>query len=64
LTPIRTSRPVFPPITETLSKQAVDRLIRSAGDDPGLYAPETIAYWLRQGWTPERIVRDLLRRSA
>lgn len=41
----------------------VDRLIRAAGSIPALYRPETISYWLHQGYSPQRIVTEILRLS-
>ena len=36
------------------------RLIRAHGGDPDVYRPETIQYWIAQGWPPERIVTEIL----
>lgn len=38
----------------------VQRLILVKGGDFDIYERETIRYWLRKGWSPERIVSELL----
>jgi hypothetical protein len=49
-----------------IALQQLDRAIRSAGLDPSVYASETLLHWCRMGWSPEKILAEILshRRDA
>lgn len=38
----------------------VYRLLRARGLDPDIYAVETIRYWLAQGYSPARLLTEIL----
>jgi hypothetical protein len=40
--------------------EAVYRRLVELRADTEIYEPSAIRYWLAQGWTPDRIIREIL----